>query len=378
MKLMRRIISIILIFVLLLPIIVFAENTEWICPNCKRKNTTSFCPDCGTKRPEIIQNDNDTQFAFQNGIEFGDSKEIVQEKDNGAKSDSSNKSILISKGDYLGIHNFEIKYFFSEAEGLTDILYVLYDNQMKIRGSQIREQIKSQLLKLYGTALPEEAWETYSGFPWVAYDFADKKIGKKGGLMGDSRWAIESSNGTVLIDIITYWPNVKDNGYKNETICLGFKAINTDLDNTIAIYTSPPKPKNTPTPTPRPTPTINPEIYKIAISSLRIGKNSIGDPELYVIFKNNSTYTIDRIDFNVICYDAYGSKIKGYNYYDSTDCYFDDRNIKPGGKTPSDHHWTLYGFDGTKAVDIVITSYHTTNGITVRVPESLWNYTHYQ
>lgn len=133
-------------------------------------------------------------------------------------------------------------------------------------------------------------------------------------------------------------------------------------------------------PTPRPTvkPTANPLIKKISISSLRIGKNSIGTPELFVVFQNNTSYTIDRIDFNVICYDAYGRIIKGYNFYDSTSCYYDDSNINPGGKTPSNHRWTLNGFDGTKSVDIAITEFHTTSGKTVTIPEALWVYTRYK
>ena len=140
-----------------------------------------------------------------------------------------------------------------------------------------------------------------------------------------------------------------------------------------------PTPKPTAKPTRRPTakPTVAPKIGNaITIASVSLGSDSIGNPALYVVFKNNSGATVDRIDFTVECYDVYGRLIKGYGYYDESNCFYDGR-ISQGRKSDSSQRWMFYGFDGIKSVRIAITDYHTLNGKSVHVPRSSWDYTKY-
>lgn len=109
----------------------------------------------------------------------------------------------------------------------------------------------------------------------------------------------------------------------------------------------------------------------VEVGSVRIEKDSIGNPKLYIRFKNNSsTKTIDRLDFAVKCYDVYGNEIKPYGFYTHTDCFFEEKTISPKKSSPTDWSWTIYGVEGTRSVKIAITKYHTTDGNTVIVPES--------
>lgn len=112
-----------------------------------------------------------------------------------------------------------------------------------------------------------------------------------------------------------------------------------------------------------------PVVLDVSIDSIKIGENSIGTPEVYVVLKNCSAdLTIDRVDFLVKCYDAYGDLIKPYGRYTYTSCFYDDK-IKPGYKSPSHWRWTLYDCDGTDSVNIAIEKYHATDGTTVSVPD---------
>jgi len=109
-----------------------------------------------------------------------------------------------------------------------------------------------------------------------------------------------------------------------------------------------------------------PQKLDITISSVKIGKDSIGTPQVHIVFKNTSpSKSIDRIDFAVRCFDAYGTELLPYGFYRWTDCFYDDKELRPGKTTPTDWRWTIYGVDGTKSVRIAITKYHTTDGKTV-------------
>ena len=113
-----------------------------------------------------------------------------------------------------------------------------------------------------------------------------------------------------------------------------------------------------------------PVVLDVSISSVKIDDNSIGSPEIYVVLKNDSsTLTIDRIDFRIKCFDAYGDLIKLYNRYTYSSCFYDDSLLKPGSKTPASHRWTIYDGDGTKSVKVAIEKYHATDGTVVTVPE---------
>ncbi|MDO4493358.1 MAG: hypothetical protein Q4C53_05650, partial [Clostridia bacterium] len=48
---MKRILSLLLAMLLLVPCTVFAEG-GWKCPACGRENSKNFCPADGTKRPD--------------------------------------------------------------------------------------------------------------------------------------------------------------------------------------------------------------------------------------------------------------------------------------------------------------------------------------
>ena len=108
----------------------------------------------------------------------------------------------------------------------------------------------------------------------------------------------------------------------------------------------------------------------VAVHSVKIRKNSIGVPKLEIVFINNGKVSIDRFDFDVYCYDAYGNLVKGYDVYDYTECFYDETVIKPGQKSKSNWFWELYGFEGAKSFRIAITKFHTTDGKTVNVPEA--------
>lgn len=112
-----------------------------------------------------------------------------------------------------------------------------------------------------------------------------------------------------------------------------------------------------------------PNHLDVSISSVKIGENSIGSPEIHVVLKNeSSTLTIDRVDFRIKCYDAYGDLIKLYNRYTYSACFYDG-TLKPGYKSPENHRWTIYDGDGTRTVQVAIEKYHATDGTTVSVPE---------
>ena len=134
--------------------------------------------------------------------------------------------------------------------------------------------------------------------------------------------------------------------------------------------TSTPTVSTSPNHTTKPTPIPTPVIMDVSIYSVRLGENSIGKPEIYARFTNTSTSeTIDRVDFYIECYDAYGDLIKSYNHYDMIDCFYDER-INPGKTSSSDHYWTIFGCEGVKTIKIAIHRYHTTKGKTVSLSDS--------
>ncbi|MBQ3575594.1 MAG: peptidoglycan-binding protein, partial [Clostridia bacterium] len=116
-----------------------------------------------------------------------------------------------------------------------------------------------------------------------------------------------------------------------------------------------------------------PKKQDIEVKITRLSDNSIGTPEVFVRFTNQSGRTIDRIDFGVYAYDAYGDLIHPYNRYDYTGCFYDGK-LKSGSSSPSDWRWTLYDCDGAVKVRVFIEKYHFTDGETVEVPfsEAVW------
>ena len=105
----------------------------------------------------------------------------------------------------------------------------------------------------------------------------------------------------------------------------------------------------------------------LEVCSITLSRNTIG-PFAYIQIANNLSVAVDRVDFTVYCYDAYGRQIKGYDYYTHDDDWYDGL-ILPGGKSPSDHYWSLYGYDGVRTIVVTITKYHTADGRTVSIPK---------
>ena len=122
-------------------------------------------------------------------------------------------------------------------------------------------------------------------------------------------------------------------------------------------------------PTQTEVPTTTPIITSdITVTKAKLDRNSAGTTEAYITLHNNGRVTVDRIDFYVKCFDAYGNHIKGYDTYDVSSCFYDEL-LRAGASTSSDIYWTLYGFTGTKRIEVAIISYHTQSGITVEIPE---------
>ena len=80
---------------------------------------------------------------------------------------------------------------------------------------------------------------------------------------------------------------------------------------------------------------------EVAVSSEKIGKNRINTPDIEVRFVNNGSSGVDRIDFAIKGFDAYGKVVKGYGVYDYTTCFYDNKVITPGNISESGWSWTL-------------------------------------
>lgn len=135
--------------------------------------------------------------------------------------------------------------------------------------------------------------------------------------------------------------------------------------------------KNTKSTTPKET--ADPAIKKVSIASVKMSKNSVGVPMIYIVFQNNSDETIDRIDFLIKCYDTYGDELKEKTYLLPTVTnYFFDTNLKPGGKSDKNKFLLLDDYPaGVRAVEIAVRKYHTSSGNTVEVPTDLLQYERY-
>ena len=233
--------------------------------------------------------------------------------------------------------------------------------------------VKEALTDTYGNPLGYQNGQTYGCIGSVLQtaidDIEESKLQKSRfstGIIDYDEWVVEFGDILIKIDLVLTWFKSSD-GVLSYSCELSYTPFTNEEKGTQKnfVISSPP------TPTPAPTPVK----LEVDISAVRFGKNSIGTPELYIRFKNtSSSKTIDRIDFAVECYDVYGSKVKGDGYYDYTECYFDDQRIKPGKTSPSNHYWTLYGFEGMYSVKIAITKYHTTDGRTVSIPEKQWTW----
>lgn len=106
----------------------------------------------------------------------------------------------------------------------------------------------------------------------------------------------------------------------------------------------------------------------ISVESIKMGSDSIGTSELSVVFKNNLSTTVDRLDFYVMCLDTYGEIMQAYNAYGVTSLSF-DYNIESGEKTSDNWRWKLYGLGSINTVMVSVYKYHTVDGQTVEIPD---------
>lgn len=360
-------------------------DENWICSNCGNQATGNFCSNCGTpcltnntannenheyeiKTTGIAQSgkmrNDEARFVVFDDIAFGDSKATIKQKETRKAVSSLDNTVLIYHGKVLEIDDSEVNYYFDESEKLETVICILnVTDTAKLH--MTTKKISDDLSKTFGSVIKDTKNE-YNGFPWKAWEASKELMGDHGGAMLDGQWLVETENGIVLIDLAEVRRN--NNGNIDWVICLGYNIIHSNLQEAKAEFTSRPRSNATPRPvetaTPKPTAKVSCEI---SIASVKLDSSSV-IPDLYVVFKNDSKVAVDRIDFEVKCYDAYGSQIKGYGIYDSTECFY-DQTIQSNQTSRFDYRWYLNGWDGIKSVEIAITRYHKINGKAVIIPE---------
>lgn len=321
--------------------------------------------------PEIYNSD----FVFRNDIHFGDSRERVEKKETFSPMLLNKPSwCAYGRGTIEGFENSEVDYQFNSEDKLVQVLYHLdfYPSNGQALSNWRTET--SKLKQEYGEPynFPRNKYYRVVGeaITGTVEDINSMiSFGGKGVILYRNEWVVDYGDHFIKIDHVLYQTqpvNSKKYDYHNVLSYLYCDDIDPQYSNSEGLVLYTPKPTATPIPVPN---------LEVSIRNVKFGKNSIGTPKIYVQFKNTSAAkTIDRIDFAVECYDVYGSVVKGYGYYDYTECYYDDSRIAPGKTTPSDYYWTLYGFDETYKAKIAITRYHTTNGETVTIPEQAWKW----
>lgn len=112
--------------------------------------------------------------------------------------------------------------------------------------------------------------------------------------------------------------------------------------------------------------------YKAVLEKVSVGHNSIGSPEVSVKVRNTGSNNIVAFTFATKCYDAYGNLLKAHGFGDTQESWiWQEGSIKPG-KTNTDDNWcwTLYGFDTAYRIDVWLTHYRTSDGITTTISPS--------
>ena len=189
----------------------------------------------------------------------------------------------------------------------------------------------------------------------LSKEYGEGKFGLVSGVEGIAQyWA-----GDKYTYFIAY------NGSFDDVVAGKLDYVFLAFDMVMPSKTTTPKPTELPTPEPKPTPQVR---SNIVVTNATLTRNSAGTDEAYITLKNKLKVSVDRVDFYVKCYDAYGNLIKGYNYYDVSSCFYDEI-IKPGESSDKDIYWGLYGFSGTKSIEVAIVSYHTITGETIEIPE---------
>jgi len=113
--------------------------------------------------------------------------------------------------------------------------------------------------------------------------------------------------------------------------------------------------------------------YQAVLENVRVGHNSIGSPEVYVKVRNTGEKNnIVAFTFATKCYDAYGNLLKAHGFGDTEEAWiWQEGSIKPG-KTNTDDNWcwTLYGFDTAYRIEVWLTHYRTSDGLTTTISPS--------
>ncbi|MBR5884091.1 MAG: Ig-like domain-containing protein [Bacteroidaceae bacterium] len=113
--------------------------------------------------------------------------------------------------------------------------------------------------------------------------------------------------------------------------------------------------------------------YQAILEKVRVGHNSIGSPEVYVKVRNTGKKNnIVAFTFATKCYDAYGNLLKAHGFGDTEKSWiWQEGSIRPE-KTNTDDNWcwTLYGFDTAYRIDVWLTHYRTSDGITTTINPS--------
>lgn len=103
----------------------------------------------------------------------------------------------------------------------------------------------------------------------------------------------------------------------------------------------------------------------IKFTSVTKEENSIGTPEVVLIFKNLSGKTIDAFEADVYCYDNYDRPVK--HYLRGTNRYgiIYQAEDKSENIVSGEHDyavWTVYGHDNTTKFKVTLRSVHYTDG----------------
>ncbi len=140
-------------------------------------------------------------------------------------------------------------------------------------------------------------------------------------------------------------------------------------------------PKPTPTPKPTKTPRPTPTPYREPANPIDFLSSYVeryqGDPYINLGIKNISgKKTIDGFTIVFYCEDVYEEKIKYNGNGDIYSTYTYTKTIKPG-KSIMAGYVQVEGYKNAKYVYVAVTKFHTTDGNTVTIPESQWDYYYY-
>lgn len=112
--------------------------------------------------------------------------------------------------------------------------------------------------------------------------------------------------------------------------------------------------------------------YAAKLKTVKVGYDSIGTPEVYVSVKNVSrSKDIIAFTFATRCYNAYGNELQAHGFGDTVKGWlWQEGKLRPNQATKTSAcYWPLYGFDAAYSVDVWLTSYRTSDGTIVDIPD---------